>query len=328
MAVIVRDQLIEILADGRFHSGEQLGARLGISRTAVWKQLRKLESMGLGLEKRHGIGYRIAEGTELLAIESIERGFLVSTRRAIKHIELFATIDSTNTYARDRATEQSCGGLLVLAEQQTAGRGRRGKTWVSPFASHLAMSLVWDFEHGARALEGLSLAVGVAVRRALRAQGVDKVELKWPNDVYSGGKKMAGILLEMIGDPTGNCSVVVGVGINYRLCDGNAQSIDQPWTDVASEAASCPSRNVLCSALVDHITAVLGGFAEHGFAPYRQEWQDADAYYGRQCILSTVRESTSGKVVGVDDRGALLLELSDGVQQTFIGGELSLRLVP
>jgi BirA family biotin operon repressor/biotin-[acetyl-CoA-carboxylase] ligase len=317
MAVMVRDQLIEILADGRFHSGEQLGERLSISRTAVWKQLRKLESMGLGLEKRHGVGYRIAEGTELLAIETIERGFVASTRRAIKHIELFASIDSTNSYARERATEKSCGGLLVLAEQQTAGRGRRGKTWVSPFASHLAISLVWDFEHGARALEGLSLAVGVAVRRALRAQGVDEVELKWPNDIYSSGKKMAGILLEMIGDPTGNCSVVVGVGINYRLCDRNAQSIDQPWTDVASESVFCPSRNPL-----------LRGFAEHGFTPYRQEWQGADAYYGRLCTLSTLRESTTGKVVGVDDRGALLLELSDGRQQTFIGGELSLRLVP
>lgn len=328
MAVMARDQLIEILADGRFHSGEQLGARLGMSRTAVWKQLRKLESMGLGLEKRHGVGYRIAEGTELLAIEIIERGFLASTRQAINHIELFTSIDSTNTYARERATEKPCGGLLVLAEQQTHGRGRRGKTWVSPFASHLAMSLVWDFELGARALEGLSLAVGVAVRRALRAQGVDEVELKWPNDIYSGGKKMAGILLEMIGDPTGSCSVVVGVGVNYRLCDGNARSIDQPWTDVASEAALCPSRNALCSALVDCIAAVMGGFAVHGFAPYRQEWQNADAYYGQHCTLSTVRGSTAGKVVGVDDRGALLLELSDGRQQTFIGGELSLRLMP
>ena len=132
-------------------------------------------------------------------------------------LEIFKSIDSTNKYAREKAEQAPASGSVVLAEQQSAGRGRRGKTWVSPFAANIYLSIVWDFEQGAQALEGLSLAVGVAVKRALNAQGVNGVQLKWPNDIYVEGQKLGGILLEMIGDPAGQCSVIVGVGINVAM---------------------------------------------------------------------------------------------------------------
>lgn len=324
----MRDKLIKILADGRFHSGEKLGEQLGVSRTAVWKHLRKLESMGLSLERVRGTGYKIAAGTELLAVAVIEQQLMPATRRALKSIALFTSLESTNTYARQHASEQPSHGLLVLAEHQSAGRGRRGKRWVSPFGSHLAMSLVWEFEARPHALEGLSLAVGVAIKRALATYGVAGVQLKWPNDIYFDGKKIAGILLEMVVDPMGHCSVIIGVGINFQLCELQAQSIDQAWTDVASHLAADGSRNTLCAAIIDNLVDVLSAFVADGFAPYQQEWKDADAWHGKRCTLSTARDSTTGTALGVDERGALIMQLDDGRESRFMGGELSLRLAP
>ena len=216
---------------------------------------------------------------------------------------------------------------MILAEQQTGGRGRRGKSWVSPFAANIYLSIVWDFEQGAEALEGLSLAVGVAVRRALIAHGVQGVKLKWPNDIYVEQKKLGGILLEMIGDPAGHCSVVIGVGLNVSMPVSQASAIDQDWTDVATELQDkLPARNKLAAELISEILPLLSTFQEQGFAAYRDEWQAADAFYGQPAVISTPKQSTAGIVKGVGINGALRLELDSGNIESFIGGELSLRL--
>ena len=188
------------------------------------------------------------------------------------------------------------------------------------------MSILWDFEQGAQALEGLSLGVGVAVRRALVELGIGNVGLKWPNDIYIGDKKLGGILLEMIGDPAGQCSVIVGVGINVAMPSKNTVDIDQPWTDLNSESAMPVSRNKLAANLTDHIFQLLDSFEVIGFGHYRDEWQDADAFKGRQGTIQTPRDAISGTIVGVDNRGAVQLRLPNGEVQSFIGGELSLRL--
>ena len=330
-----QDKILDILKDGQFHSGESLGEALGCSRTAVWKQLQKLESLGLSIESIKGTGYRVAGGFELLDAELMLSQIDSLATAQIANLEIFKSIDSTNKYAREKAETQPSSGSVILAEQQTAGRGRRGKTWVSPFAANIYLSIVWDFEQGAQALEGLSLAVGVAVKRALNAHGVESVQLKWPNDIYVDGQKLGGILLEMIGDPAGHCSVIIGVGINVAMPEDQAAAIDQDWTDVKTQmqlqqcgdkGAIRFSKNHLASALISEIIVLLRDFQSQGFSSYRDEWQGADAFYGKQAAITTPKQSISGVVRGVDPNGALRLELDDGKIETFIGGELSLGL--
>ena len=330
-----QDKILDILKDGQFHSGESLGEALGCSRTAVWKQLQKLESLGLSIESIKGTGYRVAGGFELLDAELMLSQIDSLATAQIANLEIFKSIDSTNKYAREKAETQPSSGSVILAEQQTAGRGRRGKTWVSPFAANIYLSIVWDFEQGAQALEGLSLAVGVAVKRALNAHGVESVQLKWPNDIYVDGQKLGGILLEMIGDPAGHCSVIIGVGINVAMPEDQAAAIDQDWTDVKTQmqlqqcgdkGAIRFSKNHLASALISEIIVLLRDFQSQGFSSYRDEWQGVDAFYGKQAAITTPKQSISGVVRGVDPNGALRLELDDGKIETFIGGELSLRL--
>lgn len=321
----LQDKILHILKDGNFHSGESLGDQLGVSRTAVWKQLQKLEEMGLQVESVKGTGYRVATGFELLCRDSITAHLSSADAQMPRQIEIFQTLDSTNKYVRERAEQSDYSASVVFAERQTSGRGRRGKTWVSPFAANIYMSILWEFEQGAQALEGLSLGIGVAVRRALAELGLDNVSLKWPNDIYIADKKLGGILLEMIGDPAGQCFVIIGVGINVSMPESTATDIDQPWTDLRTESKEPISRNKLAAVLVDNIFNLLDDFETVGFAGYRDEWQAADAFKGQQGTISTPRDSISGTVVGVDNSGAVQLRLADGKVQSFIGGELSLR---
>ena len=321
-----QDKILNALKDGKFHSGESLGELLGVSRTAVWKQLQKLEEIGLQVESVKGTGYRVANGIDLLVKDDITAHLRESNRNEPRSIELFQSLDSTNKYLQEQAEKSDCSGSVVLAERQTSGRGRRGKTWVSPFAANIYMSILWDFEQGAQALEGLSLAVGVAVRRALIEVGLEDVRLKWPNDIYIGNKKLGGILLEMIGDPAGHCSVVIGVGINVSMPASIAVNIDQPWTDCCSESDAPIARSRLAALLIDNIFDILNDFESLGFAGYRDEWQEADAFKGLQGTISTPRDSVSGTVIGVDNSGAVQLKLMSGEVKSFIGGELSLRL--
>jgi len=328
-----QDLILDILKDGNFHSGESLGEALGCSRTAVWKRLQKLEILGLDIESIKGTGYRVAGGFELLEAQLIKSQLTEMAAAELADLEVFKSIDSTNKYAREKAEQAPASGSVVLAEQQSAGRGRRGKTWVSPFAANIYLSIVWDFEQGAQALEGLSLAVGVAVKRALNAQGVNGVQLKWGNDIYVEGQKLGGILLEMIGDPAGQCSVIVGVGINVAMPETQGSDIDQEWTDIRSQLQKYPdgenqrpSRNKLAASLISEIVMLLRDFQAQGFSMYRDEWQAADAFFGQEAVISTPKQSITGIVKGVDQNGALRLQLENGKIDTFIGGELSLRL--
>ena len=331
-----QNKILDILKDGEFHSGETLGEQLGCSRTAIWKQLQKLEALGLVIETTKGTGYRIVGGVDLLDAEEIVRSLSTTATEHLAKIEVFQGIDSTNKYAREVAESSPASGTVVLAEQQSAGRGRRGKNWVSPFAANIYLSMVWDFEQGAQALEGLSLAIGVAVKRVLTAQGVDGVKLKWPNDIYVEQKKLGGILLEMVGDPAGQCTVILGVGLNVTMPVNSGSEIEQDWTDVTTELtrqksavenAGSASRNVLAAALISEILPLLSTFQSQGFAAYRDEWQAADAFYGQAAVISTPKQSIEGVVRGVDTNGALRLEVQGGKIESFIGGELSLRLV-
>jgi len=321
--------LLALLADGQFHSGEELAAVLGVSRTAVWKRLKRLSAeAGLSLESVRGKGYRLQQGVDLLDGGRIRAALGGPQSALLAELLVLDSVDSTNSELLRRAQAGAGSGLACTAERQTAGRGRRGRAWVSPYASNIYLSVLWRFGQGAAALEGLSLAVGVAVCRALAACGVAGAALKWPNDVLHGGAKLGGILLEMSGDAAGACQVVVGIGLNVHMPAAAAGAIDQAWTDIRrASGGPVPQRNALAAALLNEVLPLLAGFERQGFGAWRQAWLALDAYAGAPVILDTGGQRLAGVARGVDGRGALCLETASGVQ-AFHGGEISLRAAP
>jgi len=317
--------LMQMLADGEYHSGEDLGVAMGgVSRTAVWKQLKKLEELGLKLESRKGLGYRIDGGLDLLSAQAI-RDSMGSAADSLAAISVQTVVDSTNSCAITGVQQGMRHAAVYLAEQQTAGRGRRGKAWISPFASNIYLSLVWQFSGGAAVLGGLSLAVGVAVCRTLRQLGLHNAGLKWPNDVLVDGKKLGGILLEMQGDAAGECQVVIGIGLNVAMGHQVQTGIDQPWTDLQQVLGSAlPSRNVIVATLLAELLTILVDFQSKTFAAYRDEWMSYDVYAQREVMLLLGENYIFGTSQGVDDSGALQVLTSEGLK-SFNGGEVSLR---
>lgn len=314
--------IVTLLADGEFHSGEDLGGILGVSRAAVWKHLQKLERFGVGLSSAKGRGYRIQGGLDLLDAEKIKGNL---TSKEDLDLRVFAQLDSTNSFLM---REQNPSRKICLAEFQSAGRGRRGRVWVSPLAQNIYCSIGWEFDGGVAALEGLSLAIGVAVARTLQIAGVNDVTLKWPNDVLHQNKKLAGILIEVMGDPVGCCQVVVGVGLNVAMQHSQIIDIDQPWTALnsllAKEAKPIMERNYLAAAMIDNLIAILTDYHQTGFARYHSEWMQKAAYFGDRVVLRNGQQTVTGRFSGVSSTGALCLETDLG-EQTFHGGELSLR---
>ncbi|AIS10736.1 BirA family transcriptional regulator, biotin operon repressor / biotin-[acetyl-CoA-carboxylase] ligase [Pseudomonas chlororaphis] len=312
--------LLELLKDGRFHSGQALGAALGISRSAVWKQLQQLEAdLGLSIHKVRGRGYQLAAPLMLLSPADIYE----QSKDCPWAVLAFDSIDSTNAEAL-RAVERGVPApFLVLAERQTAGRGRRGRKWVSPFAENVYYSLVLRIDGGMRQLEGLSLVVGLAVMQTLREFGIAGAGLKWPNDVLVGRKKIAGILLELVGDPADVCHVVLGVGINVNM--QKTDEVDQQWTSMRLESGKQVDRNQLAARLSMMLKAYLERHQAQGFSSIQEEWEHNHLWQGNAVSLIAGVNKIDGVVMGIDQQGALRLEV-DGVEKVYSGGELSLRL--
>jgi BirA family biotin operon repressor/biotin-[acetyl-CoA-carboxylase] ligase len=312
--------LLKLLKDGRFHSGQALGAALGVSRSAVWKQLQHLEAeLGLSIHKVRGRGYQLSTPLTLLDPQEIER----LAPSCNWPVMVYDAIDSTNAEALRAINHGHVPPFIVLAERQTSGRGRRGRKWASPFAENIYYSLVLRIEGGMRQLEGLSLVVGLAVMHTLRELGISAVGLKWPNDVLVGQKKIAGILLELVGDPADVCHVVLGVGINVNM--QLTDEVDQQWTSMRLESGKMFDRNHLVAELGLTLQKYLVRHQVDGFSAIQAEWEQNHLWQGRAVSLIAGVNHIDGEVLGIDSQGALRLKVN-GVEKVFSGGELSLRL--
>ncbi len=330
-AAAMRRQLLQQLSDGEFHSGEDLGAGLGLSRAAVWKHIQALQQDGVTVESVHGKGYRLAARIELLDGEYI-RARLPAPLRSRLRLEVFDDIESTNEYlmrAKDRAGPWA--PRVCLAERQTAGRGRRGRIWQSPYATSLACSLLWRFESGAQALAGLSLAVGVCVAELLQEMGIPEVRLKWPNDLVWRRYKLGGILIEIAGDAAGPCDAVIGIGLNTHNREQAAmRQVDQPWMDLASIApcgaggARGISRNELAAGLIGSLCRRLPEFETGGFAAFAEAYAGYDALYAAEVTVTNGNQLLQGTADGVDNDGSLRLKTAGGLQ-CIRAGEVSVR---
>jgi BirA family biotin operon repressor/biotin-[acetyl-CoA-carboxylase] ligase len=326
IAMVTRYQLLRHMADGRFHSGEELAQNLGVSRAAVWKHLKSLrEQQDLEIHAVPGRGYRLASRLELLDPEQILSCLSNGTAGRVASLEVHDSVDSTNSWLMQQAAGGAPAGTVCLAERQTAGRGRRGRQWVSPYGSNIYLSVLWRFTQAPMQLSGLSLAAGIATLQALRQLGVEGVGLKWPNDLLWENRKLAGLLLEVAGEAGGPSLVVIGVGVNTRLPASQAAAIDQPWVDLHRVSSGAGiSRNRLAGMLIQHLLEMLQGFAEYGLAPLVPEWNRHDVYLGRRVVLRSGNKEITGIHHGISPDGALLLEHGTGVR-AYHAGEVSLR---
>lgn len=321
-----RPRLVRLLADGRWHSGERLAHRLRITRTAVWQQVRALAALTGAIEAARGRGYRLHSAVELLDARRIRRAIDPKSRPLLRRLEVHFITDSTNQRLLEYAVRDGIHGHAVLAEYQTAGRGRQGRDWIAPLGAGLCLSLGWRFERPAQALAGLSLAAGVALRQALTQAGVTSLQLKWPNDLMHAERKLAGILIEMRGEMAGACTVVLGVGVNVALPPGAEARIKQPCTDLrAALGGALPSRNDLAARILSAWLAMLHDYSRTGFAPYQAAWRQADMLRGRAIALQGAEGTIHGRALEVAEDGALVVSVL-GRPRRFYSGEVSLQI--
>jgi BirA family biotin operon repressor/biotin-[acetyl-CoA-carboxylase] ligase len=307
-----RIELLCLLADGELHSGEELAAALGISRAAVWKRLQQLEDWGIALDARAGSGYRLEAPMDLLDTSGIRRGLPQSTQDLLRHFEVHESLDSTSDRLLSMSDLPAGRFDACLAEFQTAGRGRRGRQWVAPFASGLCLSVNWNFRDAPTALGALSLAAGVAALRALGRAGFRGLSLKWPNDVMHGDDKLGGIL----------------IGINVRLPRAARQRLVAEGVEAVDLASlgEAPSRTALAGWLIAELAQALVEFEARGLAAFADEWSRADVLAGRAVHVLQGAQALEGIACGVDGDGALLLE-AGGHRQRILSGEVSVRPV-
>ncbi|XOZ33245.1 biotin--[acetyl-CoA-carboxylase] ligase [Halomonadaceae bacterium KBTZ08] len=313
--------LIHLLADGQLHSGTELAERLGVSRTAVWKQLRRLEELGLEVESVQSQGYRLAEPLDLLSRASIEEA--LARWEPQPELTLEPVVASTNS------TLMASGGgatapRVCLAEQQLQGRGRRGRSWVSPFARNLYLSIGLETEAGPAAVQGLTLRAGIGAARALSGMGISGLGIKWPNDLWLNGRKVAGILTELQGSAQDELRLVIGIGLNVYMTAPET-TIDQPWTSLAQEGAIPPGgRNGLAIGLIQGILGAVSNLGAGAASDLAQEWAEYDVLRGRQVAVRG--SDCRGIGYGIDGAGQLRLRTTDGEEVLLNAGEVSLEV--
>jgi BirA family biotin operon repressor/biotin-[acetyl-CoA-carboxylase] ligase len=319
--------ILRILDDGNYHSGTALGQALNVSRASISNALRDLDRYGLTIHKVRGRGYCWLNPVQWLSIDQI-RQYLSGMADSLQ-IEVQDVVESTNSLLLQRAIDRSLSHdgkkQVLIAELQTQGRGRRGRSWLSGLGDSLTFSILWQSRCTVDGLSGLSLAVGVAVIRALESLGIHGITLKWPNDVLFEFRKLAGVLIELHGDMLSPGNVVIGIGINLRLSGDVQAQIDQPVTDIASTADHLPNRNQLLAVLLRELVGVLDIFDRYGFEPFQDEWIRYHAYQDRAVQVNLPDGTIEyGIAHGVASDGTLQISTSAGVLQ-LRSGEVSLR---
>ena len=305
-------------------SGVVLATHLGISRSAVWKRIQHLRDNGFEIETKSGQGYFLKHPIEWLDQNRICDYLSNAAKKQLGDFHIAEQIDSTNSWAKFE-TKQQAGTDIFLAEQQTAGRGRLGRQWASPMAANIYLSLRRRFNKGLPALSGLSLVVGVLLAKTLRSQGFTEVGLKWPNDIVVDGKKCAGILIETQGDVFEPASLVIGIGVNYRLHPEHKKIIDQPVWDYATNVVTAMPRDALLLGIFRHLWERISTFNAHGFAPLKAAWLKHHACANKPVTASFGDgRKLDGVVVDVAVDGALILQVGNR-REVIYSGEVSLR---
>ncbi|PLT24622.1 bifunctional biotin--[acetyl-CoA-carboxylase] ligase/biotin operon repressor BirA [Pseudoalteromonas sp. MelDa3] len=316
--------ILNALNQGGFVSGQALGEKLGISRAAVSKHIKTLQEMGLDIFKVTGKGYCLNNQVGLLNKTQIDQHYRALGANTAD-VEVHPIIDSTNSELMRRIQAKTAleSGTVIVAEMQQAGRGRRGRVWQSPFGANLYYSYFWRLDDGLQAAMGVSIAVGLAVYDAIKALYQIDVELKWPNDIYINKQKLAGVLVELDGQPQGPCQLVIGIGINLQMPESFSQHIDQAWTDLNQHTQKL-DKNQLVASLTYHLEQRLVKYRQTGLQDMYEQWNSLNAFAGDYVELNTGHRSWRGICEGIDPQGGIRIR-QDGEVKSYYGGEVSLR---
>lgn len=316
-------QLLLRLAQGPV-SGDLLARETGLTRAAIWKRIQALRAAGVAIVGSTGQGYALDQPLDLLDAQALRAALPDPVQRQIQALEVAWSLDSTNSELLRRDTPVS-GCAVLLAERQTGGRGRRGRSWVSPLAAHVYLSVARRFGGGLARLGGLSLVAGVAVAEGLRDLGLAQIGLKWPNDLVVEGRKLGGLLVEGGGEAGGPARAVIGVGLNVRMPAQQAASIDQPWLDLAQALPQPVTRTAVAAAVLARLLPALEAFDAEGLAPFRPRYAALDALYGREVVVHLDGGQVLGTAEGIAEDGALRLRMPQGLRD-FHAGEVSVRV--
>jgi BirA family transcriptional regulator, biotin operon repressor / biotin---[acetyl-CoA-carboxylase] ligase len=322
-------QVFAALSDGQFHSGEGLAGKLGVSRSAVWKATAALRELGATLHAVRNRGYQLPGCAEPLDAQQIRERLGRAVQGRVRGIETAWCLESTNTVLLARPSPPPGESDVLLAEYQSAGRGRRGRSWLAPPGGAVCLSLNWTFREAPAQLGALSLVVGVCILRALRDLGLAQVQLKWPNDLLVAHRKLGGVLIELRAESAGPAYVVIGIGLNVSLGARLQEQIATtgiPATDLREAGLGDASRNPLVAAVVSACLQGLPEFEGAGLEPFIEEWRRADALKGKPVNMNGAQGVAHGVACGIDSHGALLVQTPQGMQR-FVSGDVSVRAV-
>ena len=312
-------KLVNILNDGQYHDGTTIGKSLNMTRSAVWKTIRKLTGYGIKIDSIKGKGYALQEPLILLNKQAIWKGL---THQNIE-IEAVENITSTNDYLKSffhHATPRIC-----IAEQQTAGKGRFQRNWYAPFGKNIYLSCLYPFQMDVSEVTGLSLVISLAIIKTCHATALPKsILVKWPNDVLYQEKKLAGNLIELQAESYGTCAAVIGIGINVNMLSTENHPISQAWTSLREITGKYIDRNSLLILLINNLFIYLQRFEKQGLAGFIKEWEEVDCLLGKKVTLQGINNKISGIVTGIDKHGHLVMKLKDGTTRSYASGDTTI----
>ena len=315
----MRQDILDFLIQHKdeFVSGQQISEQLGISRTAVWKHIRVLKQRGYVIESYTKKGYCLREAPELLSEQAIEEG--LSTKVVGRHIVYRERVDSTNNVAKKLADEGAPEGTIVVAEEQTGGRGRINRSFLSPFAQGVWFSLILRPNIPPMEVSKMTLLAAVAVARAIRHHGLTDCGIKWPNDILVKGRKMVGILTELNGSAEKVNYIIMGIGVNTGItAEDLPKDLQSIVTSFAREGVRV-SRLALLETLLKEIEGLYQTVCRDGFAPVLAEWRALSCMLGQDVTVTSIDKTFSGKAVDIDENGNLLVATPEGVEVVMAG---------
>ena len=315
------NKIISILADGASHDGSSIGEKLGISRTAVWKTMKKLEAYDISFESQKGKGYRLLEPLQLLDKTKIKR--LLKNKSIV--LDLFESVDSTQKYIRELSEKRKIH--VCLAEHQTQGQGRFNRSWHSPFGQNIFFSMLYPLTKDISELGGLSLIMSLCLAKTIEETCTlpQPISIKWPNDLLCDNRKLGGILIEIQAEAHDFCHAIIGIGVNINMLEDKSKSISQDWTSLRKITQIWHDRNLILATLINNIMIYMENFVDKGFAYFMKEWAKHDFLVNKPIGIKAVNKEIHGLAMGINTNGHLLVKLDETeAVKPFAAGETTI----
>ncbi|CAM2799082.1 biotin-[acetylCoA carboxylase] holoenzyme synthetase and biotin operon repressor [Legionella steigerwaltii] len=317
-------RLLQLLGDGKCHSGSELGATLGITRSAIWKQINHLIESGIPIKRIRHQGYQLPNQLILLNKHKIIEHLAAENQTTPFKLHLLTTIDSTNRYLKDLPLSNSVD--ICCSEIQTQGRGRFGRHWHSPFGENIYCSSRWNLNYDFAKLSGLSLVTSLAIVATLNELDISSnIKIKWPNDILWANKKLCGSLIEILAESNGNVQVIIGIGLNVNTDTQNNPLPDKPWCSLYEITQSHFDRNFLIAKLIAHLEHYLIKFIHYDLISFMDEWSKSDYLFGKNIKVTQSSNTLSGLACGINELGQLILQDELGIRHFLSSGDTSLH---